>query len=175
MMILGAIIAGGQSRRFGGDKAAAMLHGKALIDHIADAMGPQCDRIIICGRQWPGYADIADRPAPDLGPLGGLCAALHYAQQHGFGEVITAGCDTLPMPVIPPDMPLVITGHYLFGRWPAGLAARLTAHLANQPDRSMRGWIAASGAHQVAAGEPLWNLNRAQDLRRYQSSVERAA
>jgi molybdopterin-guanine dinucleotide biosynthesis protein A len=34
MTLLGAIIAGGEARRFGADKAAARLKGVALIDHV---------------------------------------------------------------------------------------------------------------------------------------------
>ena len=39
MRVLGAILAGGQSRRFGSDKASASLDGKSLLDHVADALG----------------------------------------------------------------------------------------------------------------------------------------
>jgi molybdopterin-guanine dinucleotide biosynthesis protein A len=48
--ILGAIIAGGQSRRFGGDKGAAKVGGRALLDHVVAGMIPQCDDLIICER-----------------------------------------------------------------------------------------------------------------------------
>ncbi len=175
MTILGAIIAGGHSLRFGGDKAAALLHGKALIEHVADGLRPQCDQLILCGRLWPGYAHIADRPAADLGPLGGLCAALYYAQQHGFEEIITAGCDMLPVLLIPAEAPAVIAGHYLFGRWPARLAQQLEKHLVTQPDHSMRHWIKVTQAAQIAASERLWNLNSPRDLNEYQISLECAA
>lgn len=175
MTILGAIIAGGRSMRFGSDKAAALLNGKALIDHVAGGLRPQCDALIICGRAWPGYRHIADHPAPDLGPLGGLCAALVYARRHGFDAVVTAGCDTLPVASIPPDSPCFIAGHYLFGRWPVGLSARLEAHLTGQSDHSMRGWITASGARQVEPNTLLWNLNTPAELRSYQMSLVHAA
>ena len=76
MKILGAILAGGQSRRFGSDKAVATWHGKALLDHVADALRPSCAQLIVVGRTWPGLETIADYPAPGLGPLGGLAGAL---------------------------------------------------------------------------------------------------
>ena len=91
MKRLGAIIAGGKATRFGADKAAALLHGQPLMEHVADGLRDQVDKLIVCGRAWPGMDWIEDRPFADMGPLGGLNAALHYAQQNGFDEVVTAG------------------------------------------------------------------------------------
>jgi molybdopterin-guanine dinucleotide biosynthesis protein A len=96
MRRLGAIIAGGKATRFGSDKAAASLNGTALIEHVADGLRDQVDKLIVCGRAWPGMDWVEDRPFADMGPLGGLNAALHYAQQNGFDEVVTAGCDVVP-------------------------------------------------------------------------------
>ncbi|MBK7285215.1 MAG: NTP transferase domain-containing protein [Sphingomonadales bacterium] len=45
--ILGAIIAGGKSRRFGSDKTVAELRGKPLIQHVIDGLSPQCDDLVI--------------------------------------------------------------------------------------------------------------------------------
>ena len=42
MKILGAIIAGGRATRFDGDKGAALLDGKALIDHVVDGLSAHC-------------------------------------------------------------------------------------------------------------------------------------
>ena len=105
MKILGAIIAGGQARRFGSDKAAALVDGRALLDHVADGLRGQVDALVVVGRDWPGMESIADRPGPDQGPLGGICAALHHAQAHEFDAVLTAGCDTLPVPQLLPSLP----------------------------------------------------------------------
>ena len=38
--LLGVVLAGGQARRFGGDKAVATLAGIALLDHAAQALRP---------------------------------------------------------------------------------------------------------------------------------------
>jgi molybdenum cofactor guanylyltransferase len=169
--LLGAIIAGGQSRRFGGDKGAALLGGKALIEHVADALRPQVDALVMCGRPWPGLQSIDDRPAPDLGPLGGLCAALHHAADHGFDAVLSAGCDVLPVPdlrqVTGSAAAAVVAGQPLLGYWPVALAQRLDDHLASQPDRSMRGWVAASGACELATEGAFHNLNTRAELALY--------
>ncbi len=81
--VLGAILGGGRSSRFGSDKALATLDGRALIDRVAAALAPQVDALIVVGRDHPGLTAVADRPAPDLGPLGGIAGALHYAAAHG--------------------------------------------------------------------------------------------
>ena len=171
MRRLGAIIAGGKATRFGSDKAAAMLNGLQLIEHVADGLRNQVDRIIVCGRAWPGMDGVEDAPFPDMGPLGGLNAALRYAQQNGFDEVVTAGCDVVPVVQFPMKRPddraVYLDGHYLFGVWPVALAPRLEKHLRNQDNLSMRSWIAASGARAITSADAFHNLNTPWDLAQY--------
>ncbi|PXA92942.1 molybdenum cofactor guanylyltransferase, partial [Nostoc sp. 3335mG] len=62
--VLGAILAGGQSSRFGSDKALAELDGRILIDRVASAIQPQVDGLIVVGRIHPGLEAVADRPKP---------------------------------------------------------------------------------------------------------------
>jgi molybdenum cofactor guanylyltransferase len=175
---LGAIIAGGQSMRFGSDKALALLDGRPLIQHVVDGLHDQVDQIIICGRDWPGLRSVADRPTDDLGPLGGINAALYCAQQNGFDAVVTAGCDVLPVPRFPDDLAdgkaAYIVGHYLFGIWPVSLSETLNQYLAEQSDRSMRGWIAAIGARELPATEDHRNLNTPDDLAQFARNHEAA-
>ncbi|MEO0905898.1 MAG: molybdenum cofactor guanylyltransferase [Pseudomonadota bacterium] len=99
--LLGAILAGGQARRFGADKAHAIYRDQRLIDQVAAALQAQCERVIVCGRSEPGFTAIPDAPRPDLGPLGGLNAALAYAARQGFAYVLSAGVDA---PDLPHDM-----------------------------------------------------------------------
>jgi molybdenum cofactor guanylyltransferase len=162
MQTLGAIIAGGQSRRFGDDKAAARLDGKALLAHVADGLRSQVDGLVVVGRQWPGFVTIADVPAPGMGPLGGLCGGLRHAAESGFEWVVTMPCDLLPVPDFA-DLegagPRHFLGHYLAARWPAALAPELEGFLRAGNDRSVRGWIAACDSQPVVPRVPLANLN----------------
>jgi molybdenum cofactor guanylyltransferase len=153
MTLLGAIVAGGASRRFGRDKAAAQIGGAALLDHVAAALRPQCAALVVVGREWPGLESLTDRPAHGQGPLGGINAALHHARGLGHDAVLVAGCDTVPLP---PDLavrlspgPAVVEGHWLLGLWPVALAERLEEWLASQPDRSIRGWMRQVQARAV--------------------------
>lgn len=170
--LLGAILAGGRSRRFGSDKAVALLpDGRTLLDHAVAGLAPHVTQVVICGR--PG--GLADRPQPDLGPLGGLNAALHHARTHGFAGVLSSGCD---MPVYPAAIPALllgsapafVAGQPLIGWWPSTLADELEAHLSEPNSRSIRGWTERIGARAVAAdGLDLPNINRAEDLARWGS------
>jgi len=168
---LGAIIAGGKATRFGSDKAAAVLNGRPLIEHVADGLRKQVDKIIICGRAWPGMDSVDDAPFADMGPLGGLNAALIYAQQNGYDAVVTAGCDVVPVPELPRDLPdgraVYIEGHYLFGVWPVALAPVLDRHLRSQDNLSMRSWITLTGAQAIMSSDIFHNLNTPLKLAQY--------
>ena len=171
MKKLGAIIAGGKASRFGGDKGSALLQGRPLIEHVVQGLESQVDKIIICGAQWPGIDSVEDRPHAHLGPLGGINAALYFAQQNGFDLVMTAGCDVLPVAQLPKDLPdgiaAYVTDHYLFGVWPTSLWQSLYHHLAQQSDHSMRHWIATIDARALPPVTAHYNLNTQVDLEHY--------
>lgn len=172
MSVLGVVLAGGESRRFGADKALATLAGRPLIAHVIDALRPQVDLVVVAGREHPGVRSVSDRPASRLGPLGGLNGALHLAMAEGFDEVMSIGCD---VPGLPPDLVVRLraAGPAAFveampvaGLWPAALAPLLDAHIADDPRRSMRGWAARAGAVPVRLPAMLANINTRADLNR---------
>lgn len=77
-----AILAGGQSRRMGRDKAGLRLGGLSLIERVLAAVVPLACPSFIVARQESDHAHlglpvVADRH-PGAGPLGGLCTALHH-------------------------------------------------------------------------------------------------
>ena len=168
--MLGVVLAGGQSRRFGSDKALALLDGQPLIDHALAALAG-CAARAVAGRDWPGVTALPDRPAPDLGPLAGLNAALHHAAAHGFTHVASLPVDC---PALPADWrarlgngPAHAAGQPVIGVWPVTLAAGLDAYLAGG-GRRVRDWVALAGACAVDLG-PLPNLNHRDDLGRLQA------
>ncbi|MFS0735728.1 molybdenum cofactor guanylyltransferase [Sphingomonas sp. 1P06PA] len=170
MKRLGAVLAGGRSSRFGSDKARTLLAGRALIDHALAALAPHVEALVVCGRDWPGVASLPDRPAPGLGPLGGLAAALHHAGANGFDGVIATGCD---MPVLPhglvdrlvgPDA-AIVAGHPLIGWWPASLGQDLDHLLAADGSRAIRAFADRVAARRIdAAPGTLPNINTPADL-----------
>ena len=169
MRLLGAVLAGGRSSRFGRDKAAALFEGKPLLDHVIAGLAAQTDAVVVCGREVADFTCLADRPAPDLGPLGGLSAALAYAEANGFDAVLTSACDT---PFIPADLaerlsgpaPAIVEGQQLFGFWPAGLSAELDRFLARPENRAVGQWAAFAEARRIRYPAEIPNINTAADL-----------
>lgn len=164
--ILGAVLAGGRSSRFGSDKAMALLNGRTLLDHATAGLAPHVAEVVMCGRD----GGLADRPHADMGPLGGLNAALHHALHHGFVGVLTTGCD---MPLYPAALPAaligdgaaILHGQQLLGWWPATLATELDVHLGEENNRSIHGWLNRIGARVVDLSDLILpNINRPEDL-----------
>jgi len=165
MSVLGAILAGGQARRFGSDKALAILDGATLIDRVAASLSGQVDAVVLCGRT----GGIADRPA-GIGPLGGIAAAIHEARDRGCAGVVTLPCDT---PVLPHDLvglltvfggAAVVDAIPVIGYWPATLADSIDAHIADPGDHSIRRWSRAIGAEAVTLPISIANINTRADL-----------
>lgn len=168
MKILGAILAGGQSRRFGSDKAQAVFEGKALLDHVADALRPQCAELVVAGREWPGIISIADIPENGQGPLGGLAGALDYAKRNGFDAVLSCGCDLLGLP---DDLaaqlgyaPAIFDELPIIGLWPADIAETLTIWMSDPANRSVYRFADHIGARRLPTPASITNVNRAFDL-----------
>lgn len=164
MTLLGVVLAGGESRRFGSDKARALLDGVMLADHARATLAP-----FVADMAVSGGAGIPDRPAPGLGPLGGICGALYHAAANGHAAILTIGCDT---PFVPAGTlaalaaapgAAFVAGTPIIGRWPVGLADALERHLRDGGDRSMRRWCAMIGATPIDAA-PIANINRPGDL-----------
>lgn len=168
MKLLGAILAGGQSRRFGSDKAEALVEGKALLNHVADALRPQTDALVVAGRDWSRLVGVADLPERGIGPLGGLAGALDCAQRNGFDAVLSAGCDVLGLPS---DLakqlgegPAILNDLPIVGLWPAALGSTLIAWLGDPANRSVYRFADHIDAHRVPMPDGLINANRPADL-----------
>ena len=170
MTLLGLILAGGQSSRFGSDKAAALHQGRPLIDHVANALRPHVDALAVAGRDWPDLIRIEDAPQPGLGPLGGVLGGLIYAAHNGFDAVLTSGCDTLglmpthiaalhPGPAVLETLPVV-------GLWPTTLGPALADWMRQTQRHALYGFARAAGARLVTVAQPPANINQPSDLDR---------
>ncbi len=79
---VGFVLAGGQSRRMGTDKAFVELGGRPLIAHAVGILQSAGLEVFIAGaragtRSRLGrYAPVVPDSQPGLGPLGGICTAL---------------------------------------------------------------------------------------------------
>lgn len=98
MKITGYILSGGQSRRFGSDKARALLDGVSLIVRVTETIRSSCDEVIIVADVAEKYSDFGLRTITDLrpgwGPVTGLETALsHRLEAHGPGWILLVSCD----------------------------------------------------------------------------------
>lgn len=101
-MVSIAILAGGQSKRMGRDKAFLNVAGQRVIERVMAAVVPLSDDIFIGTNTPELYAEFGLRLVPDIYPdkaaLGGIYSAIAAAQQP---HVLIVACD---MPLLNPDL-----------------------------------------------------------------------
>ena len=99
--LLGVVLAGGESRRYGRPKALALMGGRPMARWALDALGPNfpvrgmvgTEPFVAKGFGVPGRLDVM----PGLGPMGGLITALEWAEEMRLRGAFLLGCD---MPLI---------------------------------------------------------------------------
>lgn len=167
-MILGAVLAGGMSTRFGSDKALAELGGTSLLARAVASLAAMCDAVVIAGRDSPLATSIPDWPRPGMGPLGGVAAALRHAQDNGFDSVVTCGVDcgglqkTLLQDLSPPSAHL--ENQPVIGHWNSNTAQAAMAILQSEGRHSMLAFAQTVGSRAVASVHAPANINTPADL-----------
>ncbi|MGA2889872.1 MAG: molybdenum cofactor guanylyltransferase [Terracidiphilus sp.] len=76
--VAGFVLAGGRSSRMGTDKALQIFAGQPLVVHALSLLRQAGLQASIAGARSPlvVFAPVVEDPQPDMGPLGGICAAL---------------------------------------------------------------------------------------------------
>lgn len=167
-MILGVVLAGGNSTRFGSDKALAELGGHTLLNRAFDTLTGFCELVVIAGRErGPGHC-IPDWPQPNMGPLAGIAAALHLARDEGYDSVLSCGVDSVGLPdnlleLLSPA-PAYVESQPVVGHWLAGTVDGLETLLLAEGKRSMLAFAEAIGATAVKIGAKPANINTPADL-----------
>lgn len=103
--VLGVILAGGGSTRYGAPKALATIGGDRLVDRVQRALAEAVDEIIVSAND-PALAGAIGLPwYPDelvgAGGLGGIHAALGVAATRGARAILAVACD---MPFLAPSL-----------------------------------------------------------------------
>ena len=178
------ILAGGQSRRYGLNKAFACFRGECLIDVVIKRIEQQTTGpIAINASSDMGFDDyrhpvIGDQLPGRIGPLAGLHAAMDWARELGYAFVVTTAVDT---PILPLNFieRLLLTGapsiasvnaltHVVHGVWPTRLATQLQKAV-ERGVRSVHSWAAECQAahcefHEESGLDPFFNVNTPEDL-----------
>ncbi|WP_457640945.1 molybdenum cofactor guanylyltransferase [Persephonella sp.] len=101
-MTTGIVLAGGESKRMGKDKAFLKLKGKTFLRHVLETLDKHCDQIIISGnkekdlylQETKGLKSeiiFVKDIKPYEGPLNGIVSCLEYIKSN---DVFIATCDT---------------------------------------------------------------------------------
>lgn len=167
-MILGVVLAGGKSTRFGSDKAMAELGGRTLLARAVDALSGWCEYVVIAGRDHGPAPCIPDWPHAGLGPLAGIAAGMHLAVDENYGTVLTCGVDSANLPenlleLLSPA-PRYLESQPVIGHWPASAANTIEAILKGDGKHSMLAFAGAIGAAGVKMSAKPANINTPADL-----------
>ena len=188
MIVVGLLLAGGRSSRFGSEKAVFELQsGLAMMDAPLSALRSACVRVAVSARVGGGAEArarrldlpiLVDDPAHPEGPLAGVVAGLEWATGLGADWLVTAPCDapTLTDRLVEELIAEVINGapaavavsdsswEPLLAAWPVR-RARLHLRTLLQQGRhpSVKSVLAELGALPVAGHDGV-NVNRPSDL-----------
>ena len=130
---VGFVLAGGQSRRMGTDKALVEFRGRPLVAHALDLVRAAGLPVFIAGARSPieSYAPVVPDLRADEGPLGGICAGLDSLTVSSPQQPIeTAAPPPLLALFLPVDLPLLppcLLSYLLFHARTTGLAVTLAS------------------------------------------------
>lgn len=184
--LAGIVLAGGESRRMGRDKATLLGPGGAatLLEHVVGVVSQRCEPIFVMAAPGQPLPEVPARVLRDevrgQGPLpatgGGLRAAAETGARFAFvcavdmpllsasliDDLIGLATETNAEIVLPWDG----RSHYLAAVYRTDLAERIDGLVAAGA-RSMRALIDASDAQQIVLPESrfLANVNSESDLR----------
>jgi len=189
--ILGAILAGGQSRRMGKDKLFLELNNKKLIEHTIEKVKKYLKQIIIVTNQNNEFfiknnlTVVKDCIEGQLGPLVGILSAMKWAKENSnkYFWIATFPCDTpfFPESIIKSFIEesekkesLLLCAsthgrqHNIFGLWSLDLYDKLKDDLVNKKIRKVQDWTEKNKIKKLEFKfkdyDPFFNINTEEDL-----------
>jgi len=189
--ILGAILAGGQSKRMGKDKLFLEFNNKKLIEHTIDRVKKYLKKIIIITNQDNEFfsknnlTKVKDCIEGQLGPLVGILTAMKWAKENlsKCSWIVTFPCDTpfFPESIIESFIEesekkesLILCAsshgrkHNIFGLWSLNLYDKLKDDLINKRVRKVQDWTEKNKIKNLEFKfkdyDPFFNINTEEDL-----------
>ena len=189
--ILGAILAGGQSKRMGKDKLFLELNNKKLIEHTIDKVKKYFKKVIIITNQDNEFfsknnlTTVTDCVEGQLGPLVGILTTMKWAKENlsKCSWIATFPCDTpfFPESIIKSFIEesekkesLILCAsshgrkHNIFGLWSLDLYDKLKDDLINKKVRKVQDWTEKNKIKNLEFAfkdyDPFFNINTEEDL-----------
>jgi molybdenum cofactor guanylyltransferase len=181
--VVGVILAGGRSRRMGGeDKALTPLAGRPLVAHVLDRLRPQVDVVVVNSNANPErFSGLDVEVVPDTiagfpGPLAGILAGLTWADANRPEAplVATAPVDS---PLFPLDFVPLLTGalasrgaeiavarsrgitHPVFGVFPVACRKSLEDYIRKGGSPKVTEWLETRFARVVDFPAPIGDFD----------------
>ena len=194
--ILGAVLAGGKSQRFGEDKSQVKLNGKLLIDYILSEIIDEFKEILIVSNnqiKFKNYENISliNDFKKDQGPLGGVLSAMKWAKEKNnkYEWISTFPVDTpffkkeilqkFLSEINSEESKLFFiksnnTRHNIFGIWSIDLMKKLEDDL-NDGQRKVEVWANSVGVKVINMEfinkDPFFNINTKEDLEKAKEKI----
>jgi len=189
--ILGVVLAGGKSQRFGEDKSQVKLGDKLLIDYILSEIIDEFNEVLVVSnnlidfKQSEKISLIKDFKK-DLGPLGGVLTAMKWVKDNNkdYQWISTFPVDTpffkneilkdfLKRINIEEGKLFFInsndTRHNIFGLWSLDLMDKLREDL-DKGERKVEVWANSIGVKNINMKfenkDPFFNINTKEDLKK---------
>ena len=187
--ILGVVLAGGKSQRFGKDKSQVKLNGKILIDYILSEIIDEFKETLIVTNQSISFMSskkitVIRDFKKGLGPLGGVLSAMKWIKDNNkeYSWISTFPADTpfftkKELKSFYNDIKIKNnklffikdknTRHNIFGLWSLDLMDQLETDLYNG-ERKVEIWANSIGVSTVNIEykniNPFFNINTIDDL-----------
>ena len=185
--ILGAVLDGGRSKRFGQNKSMVKLGNKTLLEHILYKIKSKFSKIIIVSNEnkIKNFTVIKDCIEGQLGPLVGVLSAMKWIKKNNFSYswVATFPCDTPFFNISIIDefkkasklndsyLYFVKTKekrHNIFGLWSIKLIETLEEDIIKNNYRKVEKWANKIGVKTINVSydniDPFFNINTKEDL-----------
>ena len=189
--ILGVVLAGGKSQRFGQDKSQVKLLNQLLIDYILKVIVDEFDETLIIANEPINFMkskniSIAKDFKSGLGPLGGVLTAMKWIKENNkkYEWISTFPVDTpfftkneldyFFKKIRVNESKLFFiksekTRHNIFGLWSLDLMEQLESDIA-KGKRKVEDWADSIGVKTVNIDykkpDPFFNINTKEDLKK---------
>jgi len=195
--ILGVVLAGGKSKRFGEDKSQVKFHGKILIDYILSEIIDQFNEILVVTNNPIRFKDsskiLTTKDFEEgLGPLGGILTAMKWIkdQKKDYEWISTFPSDTpfftnKELEIFYENIDIKKsklffiknkeTRHNIFGLWSLDLLKKLETDL-QKGERKVEVWADNVGVETInieyEKRDPFFNINTKEDLEKAYKIME---